>query len=105
MRLNPQQRDAITHAAEEVFAPGTSVFLFGSRANDDMLGGDIDLLIETPRPMTPADLVARRTRFVARLYRQLDEQRIDVVIAAHDPPDQRPIVAVAKRTGILLVQL
>lgn len=105
MRLKPQERDAIAQAAHEVFAPGTAVFLFGSRVDDSRRGGDIDLLIETPQAMVPAELVELRTRFVSRLYRVLDEQRIDIIMTAHEQPDPRPVVAAAKQTGILLAQV
>ena len=105
MRLKPKERDAIAQAAQEVFAPGTAVFLFGSRVDDKKRGGDIDLLIETPRAMAPAELVERRTRFVSRLYRILEEQRIDIVITAPEQHDSRPVVAAAKQTGILLAQI
>jgi predicted nucleotidyltransferase len=104
MRLKQKEQDAIAQAAREVFTPGTSVFLFGSRVDDGKHGGDIDLLIETHRPMAPAELVERRTRFVARLYRALEEQRIDVVITAHHESDPRPVVAEARRTAILLAR-
>lgn len=105
MRLNQKERDTIAQAARDAFVPGTAVFLFGSRANDDRRGGDIDLLVETPRSMSPEEQVKRRTRFVARIWRMLEEQRIDVVITAGDEPDPRPVVVAAKRTGILLARL
>ncbi len=105
MRLNAQERNAIAQAAREVFAPGTTVLLFGSRVDDQRRGGDIDLLIEAPEPMTPAELVEHRSRFISRLYRLLDEQRIDAVITARNQADARPIVASAKRTGVLLAQV
>jgi uncharacterized protein len=103
--LEPKERDAIVQASREVFATGTAVYLFGSRVDDSKRGGDIDLLVETAMPMTPPELVEHRTRFVARLYRMLDEQRIDIVITAYGQPDPRPVVAEAKRTGILLAQV
>jgi predicted nucleotidyltransferase len=87
-----------------VFASGTAVYLFGSRVDDSKRCGDIDLLVETAGPLAPAELVERRTPFVARLYRLLGEQRIDIVITACGEPDPRPVVAEARRTGILLVQ-
>jgi predicted nucleotidyltransferase len=105
MRLNPKERDAIAQAARESFSPGTAVFLFGSRTDDARRGGDIDLLVETPQLLNPSEQVHWRTRFVARIWRELDEQRIDVVIAANDEPDQRPVVAAARRTGILLTKV
>ena len=100
MRLQPREIDAIAQAARDAFAPGTAVFLFGSRADDSQRGGDIDLLVEIPDAIAPAELVRRRTRFVARIYRLLDEQRIDVVIATQGQPDSREVVAAAKREGL-----
>jgi predicted nucleotidyltransferase len=105
MRLKPNERKIIAQAAHDVFTPGTAVFLFGSRVDDTKRGGDIDLLIETPQQMTPTELVDHRTRFVSRLYRALDEQRIDIIITAHEQHDPRPMVVAAKRTGILLAQV
>lgn len=105
MRLNERERDAIAQAARDAFAPGTAVFLFGSRADDDRRGGDIDLLVETPSPLGPTEQVERRTRFVASIWRALEEQRIDVVITSGDDQDTRPVVAVAKRAGVLLARV
>lgn len=105
MRLRQHERDAIAEAAHQVFAPGTTIFLFGSRVDDNKRGGDIDLLIEIPRPMAPAEMIERRNRFVSHLYRALEEQRIDIVITAHDQNDPRPVVSAAKQTGILLAQV
>ncbi|MHB1591077.1 MAG: nucleotidyltransferase domain-containing protein [Sulfuricella sp.] len=105
MRLQPKEVDAIVQAAREAFAPGTEVFLFGSRLQDAARGGDIDLLVETPEAMSSAELVQRRTRFISRIYRALDEQRIDVVIATQGQQDSRAVVAMAKRDGLKVAQV
>ncbi|MDA8094922.1 MAG: nucleotidyltransferase domain-containing protein [Betaproteobacteria bacterium] len=102
MRLTEKERAAIVRAAHDAFEPGTAVFLFGSRVDDARRGGDIDLLVEAPRPLSAADLVARRTRFVASIYYALEEQPIDVVITAKGTDDDRPVVMHARRTGALL---
>lgn len=81
MRLRPNEIQAIAQAAKEALPPGTGVFLFGSRLDDQARGGDIDLLVEPPTPWSPQQIVDRRTQFVATLYRLLEEQRIDVLIA------------------------
>jgi hypothetical protein len=99
MRLQPKEMNAIAQAARDAFAPGTAVFLFGSRVDDSKRGGDINLLVEIPEAMAPAELVRRRTRFVSRIYRLPDEQRIDVVIATQDQQDSRAVIAAAKREG------
>ena len=103
MRLSPAERDAIAAASHEAFPPGTRVLLFGSRLDDSRRGGDIDLLVEPPRPLPPEELVERRTRFTARLYRLLEERRIDVVVTAGREPDERPVVRAAREQGLALV--
>ena len=77
MRLMPKEIAAIDLAARECFAPRSMVRLFGSRLDVSRRGGDIDLLIEPPLPLKPQELVERRTRFIARLYRVLGERQID----------------------------
>jgi predicted nucleotidyltransferase len=105
MRLRPNEIQAIAQAAKEAFPPGTGVSLFGSRLDDQARGGDIDLLVEPPTPWSPQQIVDRRTRFVATLYRLLEEQRIDVLIAPADASDPRSIVDHARKHRVALVQV
>ncbi len=105
MRLSSVEREAIAQAARDVFAPGTRIFLFGSRVDDRRRGGDIDLLIETPLSLAPTELVKQRTYFISRLYRALEEQRIDVVFTSRQQADVRPVVTTARQTGIVLAQV
>lgn len=104
MRISSVEHEAIAAASREAFPAGTRVVLFGSRLDENRRGGDIDLLVEWPGPMAAADAVDRRTRFTARLYRLLDEQRIDVVMAQAAQPDARPVVEVARQQGIELAR-
>ena len=105
MRLQAHEVNAIAEATRDAFTPGTAVFLLGSRVDHSKRGGDIDLLVEIPEAMPPAELVRRRTRFVSHIYRLLDEQRIDVVITTQDQQDSRVVVAAAKREGIQVAQV
>ncbi len=105
MRLTTEDKRAIEQAARECFAPGSVIRLFGSRLDDTRRGGDIDLLVEPPVPLAPRDLVERRNRFVARLYRLLGERRIDVLILPAEAPDNRPVVQAARRDGRALTQV
>ena len=104
MRLSPAERAAVELASREAFPAGTRVLLFGSRLDDARAGGDIDLLVELPGALSAEDLVDRRTRFTARLYRLLDERRIDVVVAQAARHDPRTVVEVARRQGIELAR-
>ncbi len=51
MRLTQHQQEIIKTKAKEIFGKQAQVLLFGSRANDNELGGDIDLLIELEYPV------------------------------------------------------
>lgn len=65
MRLSPADRQAIVRATAKVAGADTRVLLFGSRTDDSLRGGDIDLLVECAQPVQrPAWLAAhigRRT--------------------------------------------
>ena len=80
------------------------MLLFGSRLDDNRHGGDIDLLLKVPEPLTVNEIVDRRTRFTARLYRLLEERRIDVVMAQLERPDPLEVVAAARLQGVQLAR-
>lgn len=102
MRLSAIERQAVERASREAFPAGTRVLLFGSRLDDARRGGDIDLLVELPAAMSADEQVSRRSLFTARLYRLLDEQRIDVLMVDPLQPDTRSVVTSARRQGVQL---
>ena len=96
MRLSSRERQIIREQALAIFGKGTSVYLFGSRVDDNKRGGDIDLYIE----MTDkTDLTAKEIQFDIQLQVLLGEQKIDIVVAM-DP--HSPIEQVARSEGIKL---
>lgn len=99
MRLSPDQVHAIVAAAQELAGADARVRLFGSRVNDQLRGGDIDLLVECSRPVArPVWLAAQIT---ARLQRSLGERNIDVLVV--DPATElEPVHRVARDEGVLL---
>lgn len=74
--------------------------LFGSRVNDNALGGDIDLYIE-PEIIDPDAVVDARLNALVQLHKALGEQKIDLVINRRQGT-ALPIYEVAKRTGVVL---
>lgn len=48
MRLQDFEISSIKSAANHVFGQGSKVILFGSRVDDNVKGGDIDLYIQPP---------------------------------------------------------
>ena len=101
MRLTPEQAAIIRSAAAEAFGSDARVRLFGSRVDDSKRGGDIDLLVQTTQTQ-PDALASASIAMLARLYRALGEQKIDVVLDAPVHGATRAIVTTAKTTGVLL---
>ena len=101
MRLTDLQRTIIRETVTETFGAGASVWLFGSRVDDNQRGGDIDLLIETDQ--ADAEIIARaEIAFLAKIQMRMGEQKIDVLLDYPSCRSRPPICAIAKRTGILL---
>jgi predicted nucleotidyltransferase len=99
MRLTPDQIDAIHQAARRVLGHAPNISVFGSRARDDLRGGDIDLFIETDK------VLENRAKTICQLAgavtMALGERRIDVVLKdANTPPAL--IFDIARRTGVLI---
>ena len=76
MRLSPAHQAIIKADVISVFGDNAAVFLFGSRVDDSKKGGDIDLFIRTA---DKDGLFEKKIRFLARVKRQIGEQKIDVV--------------------------
>ncbi len=94
MRLTQREKAAIRDAVA-VFDPDAQVYVFGSRADDSMRGGDIDLLIISYQ-MDPSTIRPLRLR----LHDQLGEQKIDIVIS--QPTLDDPFARKAYLTGVRL---
>lgn len=99
MRLSPADCALIKKKIISQVGVGATVRLFGSRADDSLRGGDIDVFVELPNPV-PSRL-RLECALAADLEREFDGRRVDVVVAAPNLPDQ-PIHAIARRSGIAL---
>ena len=99
MRLNNDQVQAIKQAAQRVLGDDARVTLFGSRTNDALRGGDIDLLFETSRQLDNR-ATATGILYVA-LIRCLGDRKIDVVLKDGATPDA-PVMRIARETGLVL---
>lgn len=93
MRLDVEEIKVIKSSVQ-AFDPFARIFLFGSRTDDTAKGGDIDLLILSPN-LTFEDKI----RIKANIFKRLEEQKIDIVIA-RDLED--PFVRLAFNQGVLL---
>ncbi|WP_225879831.1 nucleotidyltransferase family protein [Abyssogena phaseoliformis symbiont] len=87
---------------EKQFNHQATVRLFGSRINDSLKGGDIDLLLEFSAKTT--HLTRKVLRFNTLLQKQLGAQKIDIItLEPHQTPNA--IQQQALKTGIELTKL
>lgn len=99
MRLSDEQRLLIKQLTRETVGDDARVLLFGSRIDDTRRGGDIDLLVESPRPL--ADRFGLELQLGARLERALGGQRVDLLLVDGTRPLQ-PVHRAARTTGLPL---
>ncbi|MDH5259444.1 MAG: nucleotidyltransferase domain-containing protein [Gammaproteobacteria bacterium] len=99
MRLSLDERKTIRLAVKEIFGEEATVFLFGSRVNDSLKGGDIDLMVQSETLIE--DRQTKTLQLVARLQMRLGDQPIDIIVI--DPSvKQQAIHHEAIKTGIEL---
>jgi len=75
MRLTEFEIISIKTLAQEIFGNHTRVSLFGSRVNDQMRGGDIDLFISNADEYS----LKKKVIFLAEIKKRIGDQMIDVV--------------------------
>jgi predicted nucleotidyltransferase len=95
MRLTDFEKITIKDTAKNIFGSDAKIFVFGSRADDSIKGGDIDLFIETAKKSSLQDKIS----FISHLKLKLGDQKIDVVVSSPMKKDQK-IFRIAKETGI-----
>lgn len=99
MRLTPDQAQITKSTVDRVLGAESRVWLFGSRVDDKLRGGDIDLLVETEATFP------NRAKVLCKLYGALilalGDRKLDVLLKDGRTADA-PIFNIAKRTGVLL---
>jgi predicted nucleotidyltransferase len=76
--------------------PEASIYLFGSRVNDDARGGDIDLLVISSLIGFRDEIAIRR-----EILDEIGWQKLDLIVRP-DKNSQTPIVRIAIESGIPL---
>jgi predicted nucleotidyltransferase len=106
MRLKPWEIDGIVEAIECVLKKeGISLRdielrLYGSRADDQKKGGDIDLLLRIPSKIL-AKIEDLRFRINIEMQKRIGEQKIDLLVIDQNPPE-KPFHRIALRESLLL---
>lgn len=78
MRLSEFEIESINSLAGYHFGTDVQVFLFGSRTNNQMCGGDIDLFIRNPNGKYLK--IRTKINFITDLVLRIGEKSIDVVL-------------------------
>ena len=96
MRITARERAAIReivrHADREA-----KIYLFGSRTDDRLRGGDIDLLVVSNRVS-----LADKLDILARIKQILGEQKIDLLVKSAQDAASDPFVADILKSAVLL---
>jgi predicted nucleotidyltransferase len=93
MRLSQQEQQAVSQAIHEADM-SASIYLFGSRADDEARGGDIDLLV-----LSKKIKLLDKLSILSQLHRQLGERKIDIAVF---PNAEAPFPQIAIQTGVLI---
>jgi hypothetical protein len=102
VRLSDYDLAAIESLFIKNFLPGDKLWLFGSRADLDKKGGDIDLYIETDANGVEA-AIKMKSDFLWDLEQKIGEQKIDIVLNMLRDPYPLPIHKIAKAKGIRII--
>lgn len=100
IRLTDFEVLSISKAFRRHFKANDHIWLFGSRADLEKRGGDIDLYIETTIK-DASHLNNIKLQFLAELENVLGEQKIDVIVNSNEI--DLPIYLIAKTEGIKLL--
>lgn len=92
MRISEESARKAAAIIARAYGDRAGVWLFGSRADDDKRGGDVDFFVETPS----TDLVAK-LRCKSDLA-DLFDLKVDLVVG----DGTKPIHRIAKQTGVRL---
>ena len=93
MRLTEQQISVIKQEISNK-DKDAKIYLFGSRVDDNALGGDIDLLV-----LSKNIDFSQKIKIQAQLFIKLNEQQVDLLVAKDT---EKPFVQLVLLDGILL---
>jgi len=82
MRLSDKQVDSFVNAITPFVLSNEKIELrlYGSRLDDELHGGDIDLLIVCDSEIIRNHIAAHKAEILAKIYIALDEENIDILI-------------------------
>jgi len=100
VRLTTFEIDSITRIFAQKFLADDKLWLFGSRADMNQKGGDIDLYVQT-KITDYNDAFERKKSFLSELKAAIGDQKIDLVLDLGKK--KLDIYEVAQKEGVRLV--
>ena len=103
MRITSEQIEVLSALVRRYFGYDTSIWLFGSRADDQKKGGDYDFLIETS--LLDADkIIDSKVTLLTQLQNtvQFEDEKIDIIVKRRANNFDMPIYQVAMLDGVKL---
>ena len=97
MRLTEYQSKIIKNLTSKFFGKNAKVYLFGSRADDNKKGGDIDIYIETD---VNENIFDKKIEMLIELEKKFGQRKIDLVV--NNFHSHLSIYDIAKKEGVLL---
>jgi predicted nucleotidyltransferase len=98
VRLSDYEVDAIKEVAKKYFGENCRVFIFGSRADLEKRGGDIDIYIEAN--LSTKEIAINKIKFLAELEFKIGEQKIDLVVYNPEVMKKELIHEIALKEGV-----
>ena len=85
MRVTQSEVEALARAIT-LFLKGKNaeLRLYGSRVNDELKGGDIDLLLLVEHENTADAIKFQKHLLLSEIKKQLEDRKIDLLIASRD---------------------
>lgn len=104
MRLSSKQVKSIINAVAPFILPNEKIELrlFGSRLDDDLHGGDLDLLIVCRSEHVRSHIEEQKASILAKIYMALDEENVDILIVDKNKVNDDAFAKMAYDTSKIL---
>ena len=103
MRLTSNQVTQLVSAMTPYIADGhAELRLYGSRASNELKGGDIDLLLLLDKNERVSDLISEKHHILASIKHGIGDQKIDLFITSQDQIEQDVFLKMIFPTSVFI---
>ena len=103
MRITPEQKISILESIEKILGTDYGkVLLYGSRVDDTLKGGDIDLVIQVEEAAQKEQFISKLSFIQAEMKKRLGDRKIDVSVISENDSINDPFWVSALKRSIVL---